>query len=96
MKGILFDLGHIGGGARENLRAAGLADRCRAMEGSFFESIPAGADAYLFRHIIHDWTDEQCLQILENCRRGNARKPNFVRCSGQPVSNSGPSRRREQ
>jgi hypothetical protein len=69
MHGILFDLGHVVGRAKENLQAGGLADRCRVIEGSFFESIPAGADAYLFRHIIHDWTDEQCIQILGNCRK---------------------------
>jgi hypothetical protein len=39
------------------------------IEGSFFKTIPAGADAYLFRHIIHDWTDEQSVQILGLCRR---------------------------
>ena len=69
MKGILFDLGHVAGRAKEKLRSSGLADRCAVMEGSFFETIPAGADAYLFRHIIHDWTDEQCRQILGHCRR---------------------------
>jgi O-methyltransferase domain len=69
MKGILFDLGHVVGRAQENLKAADLAERCRVMEGNFFESIPAGADAYLFRHIIHDWTDEQSIQILGHCRK---------------------------
>jgi hypothetical protein len=69
MQGILFDLGHVAGRARENLKAAGLADRCSVMEGNFFETIPAGADAYLFRHIIHDWTDQQCIQILGHCRK---------------------------
>jgi len=69
MKGILFDLGHVIGRAREKLHAAGLAERCRVIEGSFFESISAGADAYLFRHIIHDWTDEQSIQILGHCRK---------------------------
>jgi hypothetical protein len=69
MKGILFDLDHVGERAKKNLKAAGLADRCTVLEGSFFESIPVGADAYLFRHIIHDWTDEQCHQILGHCRK---------------------------
>jgi len=69
MQGILFDLGHVAGRAKENLKAARLTGRCRVIEGSFFESVPAGADAYLFRHIIHDWTDEQCIQILGNCRK---------------------------
>ena len=68
MTGMLFDLGHVVGRAQENLKAAGLANRCSVIEGSFFETIPAGADAYLFRHIIHDWTDEQSIQILGHCR----------------------------
>ena len=69
MKGVLFDLGHVIGRASENIKAGGLSDRCSVSEGSFFESIPSGADAYSFRHIIHDWTDEQSVQILGNCRR---------------------------
>jgi hypothetical protein len=69
MKGILFDLGHVVGRAKGNLKAAGLSERCTLIEGNFFQSVPAGADAYLFRHIIHDWTDEQCMQILGHCRK---------------------------
>ncbi len=68
MRGFLFDLGHVAGRARDNIAAAGLNDRCEVREGNFFESFPTGADAYLMRHIIHDWTDEQCVQILNNCR----------------------------
>ena len=67
LKGILFDLGHVVGRAQANLQASGVADRCTVVEGSFFESIPSGADAYIFRHIIHDWNDEQCVQILSHC-----------------------------
>jgi hypothetical protein len=69
MRGILFDLGHVVARATENLQQAGLTERCQVVEGSFFEGIPPGADAYVFRHIIHDWTDEQCMQILGDCRR---------------------------
>jgi len=69
LKGVLFDLGHVTGRARESLQGYGVGDRCSVIEGSFFESVPSGADAYLFRHIIHDWTDEQSVQILNNCRK---------------------------
>ncbi len=69
LKGLLFDLGHVVGRARETLEAFGVSGRCSVIEGNFFESIAAGADAYLFRHIIHDWTDEQSIQILSNCRK---------------------------
>lgn len=69
MKGLLFDLDHVVGRAQSNLEAAGVADRCRIVEGSFFDFVPEGADAYLMRHIIHDWSDEQSIEILKNCRR---------------------------
>jgi O-methyltransferase domain len=36
--------------------------------GNFFESLPSGGDAYLLSHIIHDWSEDQCLTILKNCR----------------------------
>jgi O-methyltransferase domain len=51
------------------MSAEDLEGRCTIVEGSFFESIPKGADAYLMRHIIHDWTDEQSAGILQNCRK---------------------------
>ena len=69
MKGLLFDLSHVIERARNDLKACGLANRCLLAEGNFFDAIPGGADTYLFRHIIHDWTDEQSVQILNNCRK---------------------------
>lgn len=68
MRGILFDLGHVVERAKANLKRYDIGDRCQVIEGSFFETVPSGADAYLLRHILHDWTDEQCLQILGRCR----------------------------
>jgi hypothetical protein len=69
LRGILFDLGHVIGRAKASMRESGLEERCSIIEGSFFESVPPGADAYLMRHIIHDWTDDQSVQILRNCRK---------------------------
>jgi hypothetical protein len=51
------------------MKSLGLEKRCTIVEGNFFESVPAGADAYLMRHVIHDWTDEQSVQILSNVRK---------------------------
>jgi len=34
--------------------------------GSFFESVPSGGDAYVLKHIVHDWDDSNVLQILRN------------------------------
>ncbi len=67
MKGILFDLPHVIERAKDRIESAGLADRCELVEGSFFEAVPQGADAYMMRHIIHDWDDDQLQTILGNC-----------------------------
>ncbi len=69
LKGIHFDLDHVSGRARAALNASGVAERCSLHAGSFFDHVPSGADAYLMRHIIHDWTDEQSVQILSNIRK---------------------------
>jgi hypothetical protein len=68
MQGLLYDLPGVVERARPAIEAAGVADRCRAIGGNFFESVPVGADAYLLRHIIHDWSRDQCLTILRNVR----------------------------
>ena len=68
VRGVVFDAPHVADGAREPIRAAGLADRCRAEGGDFFKSVPAGGDAYLMKHIIHDWPDDKATTILKNCR----------------------------
>jgi hypothetical protein len=69
MRGVLYDRPDVVERARAYLEAAGLTERCTAVGGNFFESIPPGGDAYLMRHIIHDWDDEKSLTILKNCRK---------------------------
>jgi hypothetical protein len=65
-RGLLFDLESVLAGADQELRALGVAERVKKVAGSFFESIPGGADLYLLKHILHDWTDEQCATILKH------------------------------
>lgn len=71
-RGVLFDLPHVVVGARPVLEAAGVADRCQTVGGSFFESVPAGGDAYVLMQILHDWDDGRALQILRSCRAAMA------------------------
>jgi hypothetical protein len=66
LRGILYDLAHVVERARHSVQAAGLAERCQVIGGNFFQSVPAGADAYLLRHIIHDWDDAKATTILKN------------------------------
>jgi hypothetical protein len=67
MRGILFDRPQVVAGAGEILSRAGIADRCEVVPGDFFESVPAGADAYLLKSIIHDWNDDEAIAILRQC-----------------------------
>ena len=46
-----------------------MVDRCEIVGGDFFDSVPAGGDAYLLSGVIHDWNDESAVKILKNCRR---------------------------
>jgi hypothetical protein len=71
LKGCVYDLPHVVAGAAPLLKAAGVAGRCETAGGSFFDAVPP-SDAYISKHIIHDWDDESCLKILRNMRQGLA------------------------
>jgi hypothetical protein len=68
LRGVLFDLPHVVRDAPALLKARGVESRVTIETGSFFERVPAGGDAYLLSHIIHDWSEAQCLTILGHCR----------------------------
>jgi hypothetical protein len=68
MRGVLFDLEHVVSGAGPRIAAAGVKDRLRTEHGDFFKAVPAGGDAYVMKHIIHDWDDDRAITILKNIR----------------------------
>ena len=65
VRGILFDLDQVVKGAVPRIESEGLSSRCSVNHGDFFKSVPSG-DAYLMKHIIHDWDDAHSLTILKN------------------------------
>jgi hypothetical protein len=69
LRGVVFDLPSAAGRARQKITESGLADRCQVVGGDFFAEVPAGGDAYLLKHVIHDWNDERAVAILKNCHR---------------------------
>jgi SAM-dependent methyltransferase len=69
LNGVLFDRPHVAREAQQNAVAAALSDRCVVVGGDFFESVPAGGDAYVISHCIHNWSEDGCVKLLENCRR---------------------------
>ena len=61
MSGVQFDLPHV-------IAASPQRERIELVGGDFFQSVPAGGDAYILKFIIHDWNDERSITILRNCR----------------------------
>jgi SAM-dependent methyltransferase len=68
LQGVLYDLPGVVAGA-DRLRTGNVAGRCEILGGDFFQGVPANADAYLLKGIIHDWDDNDAVKILKNCRR---------------------------
>ncbi|MGH6830505.1 MAG: methyltransferase [Methylocella sp.] len=69
LNGTLFDLPQVIERARPRLQELGLADRFETVAGDFFAEVPGDADAYLLKHVIHDWDDDRAAAILRNCRK---------------------------
>jgi O-methyltransferase domain/Dimerisation domain len=78
MTGLIYDLPHNEAVAAALVGSRGMSERVKFEVGNFFESVPAGYDAYLMSHIIHDWNEEQCLTILRNCRRAMGPKSRLL------------------
>jgi hypothetical protein len=68
-RGIIYDQPQVVAKARETFTRAGLADRVDIQGGDFFAAAPSGADAYVMKHIIHDWDDEASMKILKHIRK---------------------------
>jgi len=70
LRGVLYDQTQVVAGAPASgfVTAPGLAERCEIVGGDFFEAVPAGADGYLMKYILHDWDDARCVRLLGLCR----------------------------
>ena len=87
IRGTLFDQPDVVARAKAVLAEGGVIDRCNIVGGSFFETVPEGADAYLMRVVIHDWEDDAAIAILRVCRRAmpeNAKLLLIERLVGPP------------
>jgi hypothetical protein len=76
MRGILFDIEHVLQGAGPLLDRMEVRGRVELASGDFFKAVPSGGDAYLMKHIIHDWDDEKATVILKNIRTALGGKTN--------------------
>ncbi|HAO48443.1 MAG TPA: methyltransferase [Runella sp.] len=70
MQGINFDVPALKADAEALFAQHGVSNRSHFDSGDFFQTVTTGGDAYIMKHIIHDWNDQQCIAILSNCRKG--------------------------
>jgi hypothetical protein len=69
LTGTLYEMPVVVEGAKQGALGP-VMDRCTLVAGDMFASVPAGADCYIMKHIIHDWPDETSIGLLKNCRQG--------------------------
>jgi hypothetical protein len=66
--GILGELEEVTKAARQALAEARVSDRCEVITIDMFTRIPFSANACILKRVIHDWSDEEAIKILANCR----------------------------
>jgi hypothetical protein len=67
-RGVLYDSEFATADASSVFDAAGVEERVTIENGTPFDKLPAGADAYLLKHVIHDFPEAECLAVLRNVR----------------------------
>jgi ubiquinone/menaquinone biosynthesis C-methylase UbiE len=66
--GMLVDRQEAIDAAAPRFKREGLADRCELLAADLSISVPAGADVYMLKHVLHGCADEPAIGILNNCR----------------------------
>jgi hypothetical protein len=66
---VLVDRPYVVVAAGAVLAAAGVADRCEVVGGSFFDPLPAGADAYLLKTVLPGFADDDATRVLTRVRQ---------------------------
>jgi hypothetical protein len=90
IRGKLFDLEHVVSGATSKIEALGLAARCSTCSGDFFKEVPSG-DAYVMKHIIHDWDDAKATTILKNIHTASPADARVILFEGVITAGNAPS-----
>ena len=83
MRGVLFDQPHV-------VEGAILGERGEVVGGSFFDAVPAGADAYVLKAVLHDWEDDDALR--DPGAAAAPRSPTTARCWSSSATSARPTR----
>ncbi len=68
LRGMLVDLEASVEAARPRFAGEKDASRCTLVAADLMQSVPAGADVYMIKHVLHGRRDAEAITILKNCR----------------------------
>ena len=68
LRGMLADLEPSIDAARSRFAEEDPTSRCELIAVDLTQSVPAGADVYMLKHVLHGRQDEAAITILKNCR----------------------------
>jgi O-methyltransferase domain/Dimerisation domain len=76
VSGVLFDQKSAIEAAKAG--RGGPLPRCAFVPGNFFDAVPSGGDTYVLKRVLDDWSDEEVMRILKNCRMGMKSKARLL------------------
>jgi hypothetical protein len=68
LRGMLVDHEASVDAARSRFAAEDPSSRCELVAADLTQSVPAGADVYMLKHVLHGRKDAEAISILKNCR----------------------------
>jgi len=68
LRGMLVDREESVEAAKARFADEKVSSRCELLVADMTRSIPAGADVYMLKHVLHGYRDEGAITILRNCR----------------------------
>lgn len=68
VQGMLVDREESLAAARPRFADERLSARCRLIPADLDEAVPAGADVYMLKHLLHGYQDEDAVAVLRHCR----------------------------
>jgi hypothetical protein len=67
LRGMLVDRESSVDAAKARFAAEDLSSRCELIVADLTQSVPAGADVYMLKHVLHGYRDAEAITILKNC-----------------------------
>jgi O-methyltransferase domain len=68
VRGMLVDLEASIDAAKSRFAQEDSSSRCELIAADLMQSVPAGADVYMIKHVLHGRRDPEAITILKNCR----------------------------